>query len=109
MAAVIGSGNEPFRLFIGYLIGGGLMIVGVLVEAFLGVPAQKQPLEAIARPLSAVVAVAQGRLLPRHAALGDSRLSRRISSHGRGLVMKSPRYRRGPHTSSGRNGQRGLQ
>lgn len=54
MAAVIGSGNEPFWLFIGYLIGAGLMIVGGLVEVLFGVPAQKQPLEAIARPLSAV-------------------------------------------------------
>jgi MFS family permease len=52
--ALIGSGDDPFRLFIGYLIGGGLMIAGGLVEVFLGVAAQKQPLEAVARPLSAV-------------------------------------------------------
>jgi len=52
--ALIGSGNDPFSLFIGYLIGGGLMIAGGLVEVFLGVPAQNQPLEVIARPLSAV-------------------------------------------------------
>lgn len=40
--------------FYGYLIGGGVMILGGLVELFLGVPAQQQPIEAIARPLSAV-------------------------------------------------------
>jgi MFS family permease len=52
--ALIGAGHDPFRLFIGYLIGGGVMILGGLVELFLGVPAQQQPLEAVARPLSAV-------------------------------------------------------
>jgi MFS family permease len=52
--ALIGAGHDPFRLFIGYLIGGGVMIAGGAVELLLGVPAQKQPLEAVARPLSAV-------------------------------------------------------
>ena len=48
--ALIGSGNDPFRLFIGYLIGGGVMIVGGVTELLLGVPAQQKPLEAVARP-----------------------------------------------------------
>ena len=52
--ALIGNGTDPFKLFIGYLIGGGVMIIGGLTELVLGVPAQQQPLEAIARPLSAV-------------------------------------------------------
>ena len=30
------------------------MIIGGFVDLFLGVPAQQQPLEAVARPLSAV-------------------------------------------------------
>ena len=41
-----------FRLIIGYLIGGGVMIVGGVTELLLGVPAQQKPLEAVARPLS---------------------------------------------------------
>jgi MFS family permease len=52
--ALIGAGHDPFRLFTGYLIGGGVMIIGGLVELLLGVPAQERPLETIARPLSAV-------------------------------------------------------
>ncbi len=52
--ALIGSGNDPFRLFIGYLIGGGVMIIGGVTELLLGVPAQQKPLEAVARPLSVV-------------------------------------------------------
>jgi Sugar (and other) transporter len=52
--ALIGAGHDPFRLFTGYLIGGGVMIIGGVVELLIGVPAQQQPLEAIARPLSAV-------------------------------------------------------
>jgi MFS family permease len=51
---LIGSGNDPFRLFIGYLIGGGVMIIGGVTELLLGVPAQQKPLEAVARPLSVV-------------------------------------------------------
>jgi hypothetical protein len=53
--ALIGAGHDPFRLFTGYLIGGGVMIIGgVVVELLIGVAAQQQPLEAVARPLSAV-------------------------------------------------------
>ena len=52
--ALIGTGHDPFKLFIGYVIGGGIIIIGGLVELFLGVPAQQQPLETVARPLSAV-------------------------------------------------------
>jgi MFS family permease len=52
--ALIGAGHDPFRLFTGYLIGGGVMIIGGVVELLIGVPAQQQPLEAVARPLSAV-------------------------------------------------------
>ena len=37
---------------IGYLIGGGMMIVGGVTELLLRVPAQQKPLEAVAQPLS---------------------------------------------------------
>jgi MFS family permease len=52
--ALIGSGLDPFRLFIGYLIGGSIMILGGVVEVVLGVNAENEELEQIARPLSAV-------------------------------------------------------
>ncbi len=51
--ALIGTGTNLFKLFIGYLIGGGIMIAGGVVELLLGVPAQGKSLEAVARPLSA--------------------------------------------------------
>jgi MFS family permease len=52
--ALIGAGHHPFQLFIGYAIGGGLMIVGGIVELLLGVAAERKELEQIARPLTAV-------------------------------------------------------
>src|ERR1700744_109434 len=50
---LIGNGQDHFRLFIGYLIGAGVMISGGLVAAFLGVDAEQKSLEDIAQPLSA--------------------------------------------------------
>ena len=50
---LIGNGSDPYRLFIGYVIGGGLMILGGLVELGLGVPAEGKSLEDIARPHAA--------------------------------------------------------
>ena len=37
--ALIGADNDPLRLFIGYLIGGGVMIIGGVTELLLGVMA----------------------------------------------------------------------
>ena len=42
------------RLFIGYLIGAGAMIIGGIVEIVLGVPAEGKSLEDVADPLSLV-------------------------------------------------------
>jgi MFS family permease len=50
---LIGQG-DPVKLFIGYLIGAGVMIVGGIVEVFLGVDAEGKSLEDVAAPLSAV-------------------------------------------------------
>ncbi len=50
---LIGNGQDHFRLFIGYLIGAGVMIAGGVVAAFLGLDAEQKPLEDIAQPLSA--------------------------------------------------------
>jgi hypothetical protein len=40
-------------VFIGYIIGAALMIAAGLVEAFIGVDAEGQSLEDIAKPLTA--------------------------------------------------------
>jgi MFS family permease len=50
---LIGNGQDHFRLFIGYLIGAGVMLIGGIVAAFLGVDAEQKSLEDIAQPLSA--------------------------------------------------------
>ncbi len=51
---LIGEGEDPGKLFIGYLIGAAVMIVGGVVEAVLGVDAEGKSLEDVASPLSAV-------------------------------------------------------
>ncbi|MFF5228552.1 MFS transporter [Dactylosporangium sp. NPDC000521] len=51
---LIGEGQDPGKLFIGYLIGAAVMIVGGVVEWFLGVDAEGRSLEDVAVPLSAV-------------------------------------------------------
>jgi MFS family permease len=53
-AHLIGNGNDTSKLFVGYLIGAGVMILGGVVEAVLGIPAERRPLESVARPLSLV-------------------------------------------------------
>jgi MFS family permease len=50
---LIGSGQDHFKLFIGYLIGAGIMAIGGIVEVFLGVDAEQRSLEDLAQPLSA--------------------------------------------------------
>jgi MFS family permease len=52
--ALIGDGSNRTTLFIGYLLGAAVMILGGLVEVFLGVAAEGRSLEDIATPLSAV-------------------------------------------------------
>ncbi len=51
---LIGNGADPFKLYVGYLIGGGLMIFGGIVETALGIAAEGKPLEEVAAPLSVV-------------------------------------------------------
>ena len=51
---LIGNGNDPNKLYIGYLIGAGAMIVGGLVAVFFAVDAEGKSLEDVARPLSVI-------------------------------------------------------
>jgi MFS family permease len=48
---IIGTGSTT-ALFIGYLVGAALMLFGALTEAWIGVAAERRPLEHIAAPLS---------------------------------------------------------
>jgi len=50
--ALIATGSRSALMW-GYLGGAGLMLIAAGVEAWLGVAAERQPLEAVARPLSA--------------------------------------------------------
>jgi MFS family permease len=49
---LIGNGQDHNKLFLGYLLGAGVMAVGGIVAAFLGVDAERKSLEDIATPLS---------------------------------------------------------
>lgn len=48
---IIGTGSKT-ALLIGYLVGAALMIIGAIVEAFIGVDAERKSLEHVAEPLS---------------------------------------------------------
>jgi MFS family permease len=52
--ALIGSGSSKTGLYIGYMVGAGIMLVGGLVEVFLGINAEGKSLESITEPLTAV-------------------------------------------------------
>jgi MFS family permease len=51
--SLVGDGKDTTRLFLGYLLGAGVMIVGGVVAAVLGVAAEGKSLEDVATPLSA--------------------------------------------------------
>ena len=51
---LIGDGTDRTSLFIGYLIGAGIMVLGGVVEILFGVDAEGKSLEHIAKPLTAV-------------------------------------------------------
>ena len=48
---IIGTGSKT-ALLVGYLIGAALMIIGAIVEAIIGVDAERKSLEHVATPLS---------------------------------------------------------
>lgn len=52
--ALIGNASSNTGLFIGYLIGAGIMILGGLTEVFFGIKCEGQSLESISQPLSLV-------------------------------------------------------
>jgi len=61
---LIGTGSDPNKLYWGYMLGAGLMIVGGLVAVFFAVDAEGKSLEEIARPLSVVAKPPEGMMRP---------------------------------------------
>jgi hypothetical protein len=55
-ARLIGNGEDRFKSFVGYLIGAGVMVLGGVIEIFLGA-AERRSLEDVARPISSVLRV----------------------------------------------------
>ncbi|MGY1604439.1 MFS transporter [Geodermatophilus sp. SYSU D00815] len=51
-SALIGEGEDRTPLFYGYLLGAGVMALGGLIAAFLGVAAENKSLEDVATPLA---------------------------------------------------------
>ena len=51
---LIGTGSDHFLLFLGYLIGAGVMVLGAVIEVVFGVAAEGRSLEDLAKPLSMV-------------------------------------------------------
>jgi MFS family permease len=51
--ALIESG-ERSQILLGYLLGGGLMLIAAIVTLLIGIRAERRPLEEVARPLSAI-------------------------------------------------------
>jgi MFS family permease len=51
--SLIGDGKDSSRLFMGYLLGAAVMMIGGVIAAILGVAAEGKSLEEVALPLSA--------------------------------------------------------
>jgi MFS family permease len=52
--ALIGDGTDRTGLFVGYLVGGGIMIIGGIIELVLGINAEGKSLETVTKPLTSV-------------------------------------------------------
>ena len=52
--ALIGDGSDRTGLFIGYLVGAGIMVIGGVVEWLIGINAEGKSLESVTKPLTAV-------------------------------------------------------
>ena len=66
---LIGNGQDHSKIFVAYLIGAAVMLIGGVVETILGVPAEQKSLEDVASPLSAVRDPSPS-MAPRGAAIG---------------------------------------
>ena len=51
--ALIGDGSSRTGLFVGYVIGGAIMVIGGIVELAIGIKAEGKSLEDITKPITA--------------------------------------------------------
>ena len=51
--ALIGDGSSPTGLYVGYVVGGAIMVLGGIVELAIGIRAEGKSLEDITRPITA--------------------------------------------------------
>jgi MFS family permease len=51
--ALIGDGTNPTGLYVGYVVGGGIMILGGIVELLIGIKAEGKSLETVTKPITA--------------------------------------------------------
>jgi hypothetical protein len=51
--SLIGDGSSRTGLFLGYLVGAAIMMLGGVVELLIGINAEGKSLEAVTKPLSA--------------------------------------------------------
>jgi MFS family permease len=56
--ALIGDGSSRTGLFIGYLVGAGIMVFGGVVELLIGINAEGKSLETVTKPLTATATAA---------------------------------------------------
>ena len=56
--ALIGDGSDRTGLFIGYLVGAGIMILGGVVELLIGINAEGKSLESVTKPLTSTATAA---------------------------------------------------
>ena len=49
---LIGDGTNPTALFVGYVIGGGIMVFGGIIELIFGIKAEGKSLEEVTKPLT---------------------------------------------------------
>jgi MFS family permease len=61
---LIGDGSDPRKLFIGYVIGGAIMVLGGIVELLVGIKAEGKSLEDITTPLTSTEPTAETAALP---------------------------------------------
>jgi len=62
--ALIGNGTDPTGLYIGYVVGGAIMIVGGIVELAIGIKAEGKSLEDITTPITSTSADRGGQAEP---------------------------------------------
>ena len=102
---LIGNGQDHFKLFIGYLIGAAVMVVGGVVEIFLGISAEGRSLEDISSPLSSVLQagapVQRDRCAPSPCGPDDRTLERTTVEAGLMPAPVRPELRPAGSTSQG--------